>query len=77
MTGQDANVIHKNNDSNMLFEDDWDTLIKSHLYSRKEFKNGEWRYYYDKHNNFSRMTRCESQTLKIDTYPPTIRLMAR
>lgn len=76
MTGQDANVIHKNNDSNMLFEDDWDTLIKSHLYSRKEFKNGEWRYYYDKHNNFSRMTRCESQTLKIDASMSAKRMIA-
>lgn len=50
----------------MLFEDDWDILIKSHLYSRKEFKNGEWRYYYDKHNNFTRMVQCQSQTLKIN-----------
>ena len=50
----------------MLFEDDWDILIKSHLYSRKEFKNGEWRYYYDKHNNFTRMVQCQTQTLKIN-----------
>lgn len=45
--------------------DDWDEIIKSHKYSRKEFRNGAWRYYYDKHNNFSRMTRCKSQTLKV------------
>ena len=48
-----------------MFED-WDMLIKSHQYSRKEFKNGVWRYYYDKNNNFSRMTRCKSTPLKIN-----------
>ena len=49
----------------MIFED-WDMLIKAHQYSRKEFKNGAWRYYYDKNNNFSRMTRCKSTPLKIN-----------
>lgn len=47
--------------------DDWDEIIKSHKYSRKEFRNGAWRYYYDKHNNFSRMTRCKSPALKINS----------
>lgn len=51
----------------MLFEDDWDILIKSHLYSRKEFKNGVWRYYYDKHNNFAQMTQCQSSPLNISS----------
>ncbi len=50
----------------MIFEN-WDMLIKSHRYSRKEFKNGVWRYYYDKNRNFSRMTRCKSEPLKIDS----------
>lgn len=47
----------------MIFENDWDMLIKSHKYSRKEFRNGTWYYYYDKHNNFARMTRCKSKML--------------
>ena len=51
----------------MLFEDDWDIMIKSHLYSRKEFKNGVWRYYYDKHNNFAQMTQCQSSPLNISS----------
>lgn len=51
----------------MLFEDDCDILIKSHLYSRKEFKNGVWRYYYDKHNNFAQMTQCQSSPLNISS----------
>lgn len=51
--------------TNFLFGDDWETIIKSHQYSRKEFKNGSWRYYYDKHDSFSRMTQCKSVPLKI------------
>ncbi|NLK46178.1 MAG: hypothetical protein GX297_05935 [Treponema sp.] len=50
----------------MIFEDDWDMLIKSHKYSRKEFINGTMRYYYDKNNNFSRMTRCKAKPLVIE-----------
>ncbi len=50
-----------------FFPDGWDEIIKSHKYSRKEFRNGAWRYYYDKHNNFSRMTRCKSPALKINS----------
>ena len=38
-------------------------LIKSHKYSRKEFKNGTWFYYYNKHNNFGRITQCKSSAL--------------
>ena len=38
-------------------------LIKSHKYSRKEFKNGTWYYYYDKHNNFGRIAQCKSSAL--------------
>ena len=60
----------------MLFEDNWDILIKSHLYSRKEFKNGEWRYYYDKHNNFSRMIQCQSRILKINSSMSAKRIVA-
>ena len=51
--------------TNFLFGDDWENIIKSHQYSRKEFKNGSWRYYYDKHDSFSRMTQCKSVPLKI------------
>ena len=60
----------------MRFEDNWDSLIKSHLYSRKEFKNGEWRYYYDKHNNFSRMIQCQSRILKINSSMSAKRIVA-
>ncbi len=49
----------------MLF-DDWRTISKSHRYSRKEFKDGMWHYYYDKDASFSRMTQCKSKTLKIN-----------
>ena len=38
-------------------------LIKSHKYSRKEFKNGTWYYYYNKHNNFGRIAQCKSSAL--------------
>lgn len=41
------------------------SLEKSHKYSRKEFKNGKYIYYYDKNNNHSRMTQCKSSLLKI------------
>ena len=41
----------------------FEELIKSHKYSRKEFKNGTWYYYYDKHNNFGRITQCKSNAL--------------
>lgn len=40
-----------------------DYFIKSHKYSRKEFKNGTWYYYYDKHNNFGRIAQCKSNVL--------------
>ena len=46
-----------------LFSDNWDDLLKSHKYSRKEYKNGKWIYYYDKHNNYSRIPLCESSPL--------------
>lgn len=47
-----------------MFEaDNWEEIIKSHQYSRKEFKNGSWRYYYDKHNNFGRITQCKNNAL--------------
>lgn len=39
---------------------------KSHKYSRKEFKDGEWRYYYDKHGNLKRLMKCKSEALKIE-----------
>lgn len=59
-----------------MFEaDNWEEIIKSHQYSRKEFKNGSWRYYYDKHNNFSRMTQCKSKTLKINSSMSTKRIV--
>lgn len=41
----------------------FEELIKSHKYSRKEFKNGAWYYYYDKHNNFGRIKQCKSNAL--------------
>ncbi len=47
--------------------ENWEKIIKSHKYSRKEFKNGIWCYYYDKHNNFSQMTRCNSKTLNVNS----------
>ncbi|MGP1490081.1 MAG: hypothetical protein ACTTI6_03285 [Treponema sp.] len=40
-----------------------EALIKSHKYSRREFKNGTWYYYYDKHNNFGRISQCKSSAL--------------
>lgn len=51
----------------MIRLENWETIIKSHRYSRKEYKNGSWRYYYNKHDSFSRMTRCKSDTLKINS----------
>ena len=48
-----------------LFSIDWDEILKSHKYSRKEYKNGKWIYYYDKNNNYSRITRCKEPLLKI------------
>ncbi len=47
----------------MSEQDIFEELIKSHKYSRKEFKNGIWYYYYDNRNNFSRITQCKSKTL--------------
>lgn len=49
----------------MIFGNDLEALIKSHQYSRKEFRNGVWHYYYDRYNNFSRISQCKSKTLKI------------
>ena len=49
----------------MLFWDDWEELLKAHKYSRKEFVNGVMRYYYDKDDNFSRMTRCKAEPLPV------------
>ena len=43
--------------------ENFEELIKSHKYSRREFKNGTWYYYYDKHNNFGRITQCKSNAL--------------
>lgn len=40
-----------------------EALIKAHKYSRKQFKNGTWYYYYDKHNNFGRIVRSTSSAL--------------
>ena len=47
----------------------FEVLIKSHKYSRKEFKNGTWYYYYDKHNNFARISQCQNNTLNIKLNP--------
>lgn len=49
----------------MLFWDDWEELLKAHKYSRKEFVNGVMRYYYDKDDNFSRMTYCKAEPLAV------------
>lgn len=46
-----------------ITEQTLEELIKSHKYSRREFKNGTWYYYYDKHNNFGRITQCKSNAL--------------
>lgn len=46
-----------------ITEQTLEELIKSHKYSRREFKNGTWYYYYDKHNNFGRIMQCKSNAL--------------
>lgn len=46
-----------------ITEQTLEELIKSHKYTRREFKNGTWYYYYDKHNNFGRITQCKSNAL--------------
>jgi len=54
-----------------LFNINWEEILKSHKYSRKEFKNGKWIFYYDKHNNHARMTQCKSSLLNI-SYDKTL-----
>lgn len=50
----------------MLETENWKTILKSHLYSRKEYKNGAWHYYYDKNSSFNQLKQCNAVPLKIN-----------
>lgn len=50
-----------------IFFCDWEEIIKENKYSKKEFKNGKWIYYYDKNDNFLRMKQCKSNLLSINS----------
>lgn len=58
--------IHDEIKKNIFFED-WGEIIKAHKYSRKEFRDGRWIYYYDKHNNYARISRCKNKALVFNT----------
>lgn len=42
---------------------DFDEILKSHKYSRKEFRDGKWIYFYASNNNHGRIQRCKSKPL--------------